>query len=135
MLKIPLPMPTSESSDFLTRPMIWSASDKRPALRFTRMALVAVLALGLELRYLFSNLWGKLARKPGGIVARADDECQSFQETGYKVCGRFLQYWRDNGGLTQQGLPISEVFEEKKRCPTRRGRPASQGAVFSEGQV
>ena len=43
----------------------------------------------------------------------ADSDCQSFTNTPYKVCGRFLDYYRTHGGLTQQGLPISDVFEEK----------------------
>ncbi|HEX9989656.1 MAG TPA: M28 family peptidase [Chloroflexia bacterium] len=36
-----------------------------------------------------------------------------FQETGKRVGGRFLRYWQENGGLAQQGLPISDEFEEK----------------------
>jgi len=35
-----------------------------------------------------------------------------FPETGKRVGGRFLEYWRGNGGLPQQGLPISEEFQE-----------------------
>jgi hypothetical protein len=45
--------------------------------------------------------------------AVAADECQTFVETGKQVCGRFLEYWRSNGGLAQQGLPLSNTFEEK----------------------
>ena len=33
-------------------------------------------------------------------------------ETGKRIGGRFLQYWRENGGLMQQGYPISEEFTE-----------------------
>jgi hypothetical protein len=36
-----------------------------------------------------------------------------FTETGKRVGGRFLEYWQKNGGLAQQGYPISEEFEEK----------------------
>jgi aldose sugar dehydrogenase len=36
-----------------------------------------------------------------------------FTETGKRVGGRFLEYWQANGGLAQQGLPISEEFTEK----------------------
>ncbi|HEY0072000.1 MAG TPA: PQQ-dependent sugar dehydrogenase [Chloroflexia bacterium] len=36
-----------------------------------------------------------------------------FPETGKRVGGRFLQYWQQNGGLAQQGYPISEEFMEK----------------------
>jgi glucose/arabinose dehydrogenase len=38
---------------------------------------------------------------------------QLFQETGKRVGGRFLQYWQENGGLAQQGLPISDEFTER----------------------
>ncbi|MDQ6693760.1 MAG: hypothetical protein M3014_04970, partial [Chloroflexota bacterium] len=35
-----------------------------------------------------------------------------FKETGHRVGGKFLQYWQQHGGLTQQGYPISEEFTE-----------------------
>ena len=38
---------------------------------------------------------------------------QLFAETGKRVGGRFLEYWRANGGLAQQGFPISDEFQEK----------------------
>ncbi len=43
--------------------------------------------------------------------AVAAEECQTFTETGKQVCGRFLEYWRDNGGLAQQGLPLTEAVD------------------------
>jgi poly(3-hydroxybutyrate) depolymerase len=39
--------------------------------------------------------------------------CRTFAETGKTVCGRFLQYWDANGGLAQQGYPISSEMQEK----------------------
>ncbi|MDQ5822772.1 MAG: hypothetical protein M3441_00995 [Chloroflexota bacterium] len=39
--------------------------------------------------------------------------CQTFKETGKIVCGKFLQYWQQHGGLAQQGYPISDEFNEK----------------------
>jgi hypothetical protein len=36
-----------------------------------------------------------------------------FPETGKRVGGKFLEYWQKNGGLAQQGYPISEEFTEK----------------------
>jgi N-acetylneuraminic acid mutarotase len=39
--------------------------------------------------------------------------CQRFEQTGQQVCGRFLQYWQQNGGLRQQGYPISAEMQEK----------------------
>ncbi len=35
-----------------------------------------------------------------------------FAETGHTVGGRFLEYWDKNGGLAQQGYPLSEEFIE-----------------------
>lgn len=53
-------------------------------------------------------------------VARADTQilsqtgnCVEFKETGKGACGRFLEYWQQNGGLAQQGYPISNEFIEK----------------------
>jgi len=35
-----------------------------------------------------------------------------FTETGRRVGGEFLDYWTKNGGLAQQGFPISDEFNE-----------------------
>src|SRR5437868_4053962 len=43
---------------------------------------------------------------------QAQAGCQTFSQTGKTVCGRFLQYWTDHGGLAQQGYPISGEFTE-----------------------
>jgi len=43
----------------------------------------------------------------------AQPGCQTFKETGKVVCSRFLDYWQKNGGLAQQGYPISNEFTEK----------------------
>jgi hypothetical protein len=43
----------------------------------------------------------------------SDTNCRTFPETGKTVCGRFLEYWDQNGGLAQQGYPISGEFEER----------------------
>ena len=37
---------------------------------------------------------------------------RTFPETGKTVTGIFLDYWDKNGGLPQQGFPISEVMTE-----------------------
>ena len=39
--------------------------------------------------------------------------CQTFPETKQTVCGRFLNYWNQHGGLAQQGYPISGELQEK----------------------
>lgn len=49
-------------------------------------------------------------------------DCQNFPETGFQVCGKFLQYWQSHGGLAQQGYPISNVFLETNAPP-----PAGDG--------
>jgi len=48
-----------------------------------------------------------------GNVGAADGDCQTFPQTGKSACGEFLAYWKTNGGLAQQGYPISDVFSEK----------------------
>ncbi|HMA34072.1 MAG TPA: alkaline phosphatase family protein [Chloroflexia bacterium] len=35
-----------------------------------------------------------------------------FAETGHRLGGLFLDYWRSHGGLAQQGYPISDEFTE-----------------------
>jgi hypothetical protein len=39
-------------------------------------------------------------------------ECSTFKETGKQVCGRFLQYWREHGGLAIQGFPITDQMSQ-----------------------
>ncbi len=50
----------------------------------------------------------------GGIAPRTAvaASCQTFATTGKQVCDPFLSYWQANGGLAQQGLPISDAFNE-----------------------
>lgn len=45
-------------------------------------------------------------------LSAAQHDCRTFDETGKQICGRFLQYWQENGGLPQQGYPISNEFSE-----------------------
>jgi hypothetical protein len=40
------------------------------------------------------------------------DNPLAFAETGHSVGGLFRTYWEQNGGLAQQGYPISDEFEE-----------------------
>ncbi len=51
------------------------------------------------------------------LVASAKSQsqanCQTFKETSKTVCDRFLEYWNQNGGLAQQGYPISDAKNEK----------------------
>ncbi len=66
-----------------------------------------------------------------GDVGAADGDCQTFTQTGHAVCGEFFTYWKANGGLVQQGYPISDLFSEKSetdgntyRATTARTPPA-----------
>lgn len=49
----------------------------------------------------------------GAPNQKADPGGRLFPETGKTVGGRFLEYWQQNGGLAQQGYPISEPFTEQ----------------------
>lgn len=40
-------------------------------------------------------------------------ECADFPQTGQQLCGKFLTYWREHGGLAQQGYPLSALFTEQ----------------------
>jgi endonuclease YncB( thermonuclease family) len=51
-----------------------------------------------------SNAPNQVPNSEAGSVA--------FPETGKRVGGKFLAYWRSHGGLAQQGLPVSEEFVE-----------------------
>ena len=47
------------------------------------------------------------------VGSSAQGNSRTFPETGRTVKGRFLDYWQQNGGLAQQGYPISEEMQEK----------------------
>jgi len=53
-------------------------------------------------------LLGVFAHAP----AMAQNDSRFFPETGFSVGGRFLEYWRQNGGLAVFGFPLSEQFSE-----------------------
>ncbi len=46
------------------------------------------------------------------MFSHAQGASRTFPETGQTVTGRFLQYWDQNGGLPQQGYPISAEMQE-----------------------
>jgi hypothetical protein len=53
---------------------------------------------------------------PGGAPGQQPNSAPDsilFRETGKRLGGRFLEYWRTHGGLPQQGFPISDEFMEK----------------------
>ncbi|HEX2910911.1 MAG TPA: NHL repeat-containing protein [Chloroflexia bacterium] len=47
------------------------------------------------------------------------DQQVYFPETGYNLDGRFLAYWRENGGLERFGFPISQMLWEFDRETSR----------------
>ncbi len=50
--------------------------------------------------------------QPSATVTIPGEGSQLFPETGKTVSGIFLDYWLKNGGLAQQGYPISEPLNE-----------------------
>jgi hypothetical protein len=55
---------------------------------------------------------GGLLQSSSHLPTFAREGCETFKETGKSICGRFLEYWKQNGGVTQQGYPISNEFQE-----------------------
>jgi hypothetical protein len=71
-----------------------------------RLRSVLLVSAGMVLGMLLTLTWhtyGSLAQSGG---------CQTFPQTNHKVCGKFLTYWQQHGGLAQQGYPLSEEFVE-----------------------
>lgn len=48
--------------------------------------------------------------------------CQYFAQTNLYVCGVFLTYWQQHGGLAQDGYPVSDTILEQNAPP-----PAGDG--------
>ena len=71
-----------------------------------RLAIATVFIAGMIFAY--------VARPVEWVqsIAQAQGSCQTFNETGKTVCGKFLTYWQQHGGLAQQGYPISNAFSE-----------------------
>src|SRR5687767_7771740 len=68
----------------------------------------------LRYRWLFVAIALLLALPAFGAgPAAAQGDSRTFPETGKTVRGQFLQYWFNNGGLTQQGFPISDEMQER----------------------
>ncbi len=55
---------------------------------------------------------GGLLQPFNHLTSFAQAGCQTFNETGMALCGRFLEYWQANGGVAQNGFPISNEFDE-----------------------
>ena len=93
--------------------------------KHSKLAVVASFFLGmLVLASFLLTLSPTHSPVASASPALAADTCQTFPETGFQVCGRFLDYWNSHGGLTQQGLPISNVFDEQNAPP-----PSGDGKI------
>ncbi len=77
-----------------------------------RRVMVSLAMVGMLLFGIASYAAGEHRLFSPSPLAAADD-CQTFSQTGKMICGDFLKYWQDHGGLAQQGYPISDVFDEK----------------------
>lgn len=62
--------------------------------------------------FIFCLLAGMMLSLKQPDSAQAQGTSRTFPETGKTVRGRFLEYWAQNGGLSQQGFPISEEIQE-----------------------
>ena len=62
------------------------------------------------LRERFREDVGGYQRAVAPVAPLADQS--HFAETGHNLGGRFLDYWRANGGLAQFGYPLTEEFDE-----------------------
>ncbi|HEX8220471.1 MAG TPA: hypothetical protein VF914_14840 [Chloroflexia bacterium] len=60
---------------------------------------------------------------PSGAKELPDDAKaeagMTFPETGKTIKGAFLQYWKDHGGLAQQGFPITNLVRETSELDGR----------------
>lgn len=85
-----------------------------------RISVVALSAALLLAGYLIGGVGPALP----AVAQQPTEEC--YQETGKCVRGPFLTYFRTNGGVAQQGFPISNEFDEKQQPP-----PAGDGQVHT----
>jgi hypothetical protein len=83
----------------------WVVSPRNKEVAMRRISLSIALACATLLALVSFN-------SPAQGQSIGTPACQTFKETGKTVCGRFLQYWIDHGGVQQQGYPISGQFPE-----------------------
>lgn len=80
------------------------------------LSVVLVSATTMVLTTIFQPLslvQSSARSQPHHQMQRYDTQtCQSFSQTGFQVCGRFLVYWYKYGSLKEFGYPVSTAFEE-----------------------
>ena len=93
-----------ETNEGWTGPTQWFQRD-----RLEDHGSIGVLAgrLGAQLLEMQGRPWESFPK-----VDTAGPGCRYFQQTGHSLCGIFLSYWLNNGGLERFGYPISERFEQ-----------------------
>jgi hypothetical protein len=93
-----------ETNDGWTGPTQWFQRD-----RLEDHGRLGVLAgrLGVQLLQSQGRPWEKFPRE-----SSAPPGCRYFAETGHSLCGIFLSYWQNNGGLERFGFPVTELFDE-----------------------
>jgi erythromycin esterase len=77
---------------------------------------IDILVISLLLLCVSGSSFGRtagLASADTGMALAASTDSMYFPETGHTVGGRFLNYWQENGGLPQQGYPISDELQEQ----------------------
>jgi hypothetical protein len=94
----------TETVEGRTLPVQWFERD-----RLEDHGPVGVLAgrLGARLLELHTTPWDYFPK-----VNAAPPGCRFFAETGHSLCGPYLSYWQNNGGLERFGYPITEPFYE-----------------------
>jgi hypothetical protein len=74
--------------------------------------LLVLLVAGAFYAYPHVTKWFASLQVDTGAPSIPGSASRTFPETGMAVGGVFLDYWRNNGGLPQQGFPISELMKE-----------------------
>ncbi len=47
------------------------------------------------------------------VKSQSDSSCTFYPETNHRLCNGFQDYWKNNGGLSVFGYPLSEEFSQK----------------------
>src|SRR5437763_15727253 len=82
--------------------------------RISTLRPALLVGTGMLMGVLMTIGWGVYSSMAQGANSQVTTQagCQTFPQTGHKVCDKFLAYWSSHGGLAQQGYPISEEFTE-----------------------